>query len=484
METKGTLQGLNLQGTFAGWRRPNEEREDEKLGIRTQRTLRIGDVEFVQNENGDVRVLRGLVARRQVTEDFVDSGAFAQHPEADVLIGPAKLYDGRDVIRVRVVPLGGEPYVIALDASTHLVDEKSYQDGDSTATVDYSDYRVVDGALVPYVEVDSSGDHAYDITSRVDSVAVDRPIDASIFAPLVSTVIDAPAPVTVPVLADGQHFFVRARVDGHSVVMLLDTGAQGVFLDVGTAKRLGLTLEGMLEVRGAKRTSGAGVAALDRIEIGDAHLPVGVVSVVDLSSVTFGGYPVDGVLGYPFFAAAEVRVDPDKLVMTIAKPGTLPAAGSPLTIDTDRELPETQAKIGSIEGRFLLDTGNGTELLLFHAFVKEHPNVIVYQRAPFFSQNRGVGGSSAAVRAMVTEIDLGPFRLFNRIADVMLAETGAFADRNDAGNIGLGSLRNFTFTFDYVNRTLYLERARGYDDGRGRTPEMIVPSEPNVRPPK
>lgn len=468
-QTRGTLEGLGLRGTFQTWRDGDRERYDETLGVRTQRTLRVNGVEYVQNPNGDVRVLRGLAARRQVTENFIDSGEFARQPASDVLLGPAKLRDGRNVWQLRVTPPDGEPYGIALDASTWMVDEKAFFNGTGVSTVDYTDYRVVDGALYPAGRVESNGDVAYDMTSRVASARANAPIDASIFAPFVPAVVDAPAPVTVPLLAGNGHFFVRASAGGKSLLLLVDSGSQGLFLDPAAAQRLGLTPQGVLEIHGAKPISGAGMAALDAIDLGSARLPAHVVSVVDLSSVAYQGTTVDGVLGYPFFAAAEVRIDPDAMTMTIAKPGTLAARGTPLPIDVGRELPEITARLNdTVDARFLVDTGNSSDVLVFHAFVQAHPGVVFYGTAQRFSHNSGVGGSSAAVPATVYRLQLGPYNLYNRYADVMLSDTGAFADGNDAGNIGLGTLRNFVFTFDYRNATLYLDKARSFDDGRYR----------------
>lgn len=465
--TSGTLDGLGSQGTFMSWHDGERERDDETIGLRSQRTLRLGAVEYVQNSNGDVRTLRGIMARRQVTDDFIDSGDFARHPENDVLEGVATLHDGRKVYRVRVSPPGGEPYDLALDANTWMIDQTAYVDGDSIVTTTFDEYRVVDGALVPYVEVDSSGNTAFDVTSHVKFVVVDKPIDSTVFEPFKSAVVDAAGPVTVALLSDRGHLFVRASADGFPLLLLLDTGSQGLFLDPGAAKRLGLKTEGMLEVRGARRTNGLGVAALDAIDIGRARLPVHVVSVVDLSAVVYNGATVDGVLGYPFFAAAEVRVDPDRLTMTIGKPGTLPPLGTQITIDTDRELPETTTTINNVPGRFLLDTGNSNELLVFHGFVRDHPTAVYYAGSRY-AQNMGVGGGSAAVRAMVNEIDLGPYKMYNRYADVMLSDNGAFADRNEAGNIGLGTLKNFVFTFDLAHGALFLDPTRSFDNGRGR----------------
>ena len=465
----GTVEGLGLRGTFQTWREDNRERYDERLGIRMQRTLRVGDVQWAQNANGDVRELRGLAARRQITQDAIDSGDFARHPERVEFLGRAHLSDGRDVWQMRVQPLGGEPFGVAIDATTFMVDETAFVDGDAVTTNDYSDYRVTRGALYPTVIVESNGEHAYDVTSRVTSVSVDEPIDPATFAPLEAAIVDATVPANVPLLSDAGHYFVRGSAGGKPLLLLVDSGSQGLFLDTAAAARLGLSPEGTLLVRGSKRVAARGVAALDRIDIGTATLPAHVVSVVDLNGINYNGTTIDGVLGYPFFAAADVRVDPDAKILTIARPGTLPPRGTPIPIDTDRELPEATARLnGTTDGRFLFDTGNSNDLLVYHAFVQAHPGVVFTAAAQRFATNRGVGGSSAAVPAVVYRLEIGPFTLYNRYADVMLDDSGAFSDANGAGNIGLGTLKNFVFTFDYAHRTLYLEKTRDFDDGRYR----------------
>ena len=88
LQTQGSLEGLGLRGTFHTWRDGTKERYDEALGLRVQRTLRLNGVEYAQNANGDVRVFHGLAARRQITEDFIDSGAFAHQPSTRPRSGP------------------------------------------------------------------------------------------------------------------------------------------------------------------------------------------------------------------------------------------------------------------------------------------------------------------------------------------------------------------------------------------------------------
>ena len=83
-------------------------------------------------------------------------------------------------------------------------------------------------------------------------------------------------------------------------------------------------------------------------------------------------------------------------------------------------------------------------------------------------ENRGAGGSTPAVTAMVDLLEIGHQRLYNRYTDVILATAGAFADRDDGGNVGFGVLRNFVTTFDLADHTLFLERSHNFDDGRFR----------------
>jgi predicted aspartyl protease len=307
------------------------------------------------------------------------------------------------------------------------------------------------------------------VSSLVTSVEVDRPIADAIFDVPQSARVQTSAPVTVPLLTDRNLTYVRASVGGKPLLLLIDSGSQGIVLNPDAASRLGLRPQGTIEVRGARQTNGAGIAPLDAIDIGGARLPVNVVTVVDLNGLSYEGKAVDGVLGYPFFAAAEVRIDPDTSTLTIAQPGGLPVRGSAVPIEVGRQVPEVVARINNkVDGRFVVDTGNSSDLLVFHAFVEANPGVVFYGSAKNFAANRGVGGSSAAVPISVDRLQLGPFTLYNRYANVLLADRGAFAEGADAGNIGYGSLRNFIVTFDVANGNMYLEKTRWFDDGRYR----------------
>lgn len=468
LQTSGSLDGLSLHGTFHSWQAGDDERYDQHLGVQNTRELQTGGKQYVVNASGDVRELDGSLARRQRTFDFIYSPSFDAQPQYSAWLGVQKLPDGRAVEQLRVTPPGGDPQTVSIDDATHMIDRIAFVEGDGVETQTYSDYRVVDGALIAYRETDSNGDVRFDQTSIVKDVAVNRPIDAAVFAVPQSVTVQTDAPITLPISTRDGHVVVPVTIRGRTFRMLLDTGSQGVVLDREVARDLTLLPVGMLEIRGATRSSGDGFAALDSLQIGGATLPVGVAALVDLGSSTRGSSAFDGVLGYPFFAAAEVRLDFARGTMTFGKPGSLPPLGEKIALDTDRQLPEATVEVNRFSTQALVDTGDGIELLLFRSFTDAHPGAVSLLDG-VRSRNYGVGGSMDVVSLTVDELDIGSFRLFNRHANVMLPTSGAFADRIDGANVGLPTLENFIVTFDLANHAMYLARGSAFDDGRARS---------------
>lgn len=466
LEVRGEVGGAGLEGAFHSWQMNGKARYDEQFGERRESSLRVGDREYVVNQSGNVRELHGLLLQRQRTEDFVDTGDFVSQPKYDTFAGVKQLSDGRSAYQIDVVPPDGQPETVYLDTKSLMIDRISYDEEDGTFTEDFYNYGRFGGVLVAQREVDSNGDHDYDVTRYSEKIIVDRLISDQVFAVPQTTVVQTDKPVTVPLSEHFGHYYTSVRVGKRNYTFLVDTGAQSVVLDTHVAQEQGLRTVGHLEVAGATRTGGLGIASLDSIQLGGATVPVHLVTVLNLHGAT-GQFDADGVLGYPFFAAAEVTIDPVAKTMTFGKPGSLKAAGEAIPVDVDRQLVELQGKVNGAQGRFVVDTGNSTELLIFDPFMRAHP-YLVQPQGRHFANDYGVGGAVRAVSAIIDELDFGNYRLFNRYANLMLTQQGAFADRFDAGNIGMGVLRNFVVTFDLSNEQMYVQRSAAFDDGRYR----------------
>jgi hypothetical protein len=466
MEVSGAVTGAGLSGTFHSWLDGDRERTDENLGPRSDRTLRIDDRYWYTNADGNSRELVGVLLRRARTDRFIESGAFASHPERCVVRGGSML-GKNEVFEIDVTAEGGETQTLYLDAVTWLPDRVAYDDDDGRTTVDFSDWRTVGGHRFAFRNVASDGDRAFDVTETTASVTLDAAVERTVFEPLVPRVIEMGAPQTIGLRFHDGHYYAPVQIAGRSFTFLVDTGAQNVILDNRVARELGLSPQGALEASGAARMGGLQVAKLPQLDVGSGRLRDIVVTTLDLGASTNGVFRIDGILGYPFFASAAVRLNLTEGTMTFGPPGSLKSAGERIAIQTDRGFPEANLRVNrTTDAPFIIDTGNAAELLLYRPFIDQHPGIV-----PFSSTNRnsyGIGGATSSYRSSLDELDFGSVPMYHAETDVMQATRGAFADRFDAGNVGLGLLRNFVITLDEANGAMYLERSTAFDDGRSR----------------
>jgi len=465
-QTTGTLSGEGSTGAFSSWQQGDDERTDETLGPRVDRTLRLGDRSFEQDANGDVRRLTGVLARRDRTQRFIDSSDFAKHPERCTYRGTTFVGSTRAYV-LDVAADDGDTERLYLDAATALPVRIAYDDDDGTTTVDLSDWRSIGGRRFPFRSVTSDGDHAFDLTQTTTSISLDVPIAPEVFSPFGARTIDMSGSATIALDWNEGHLYAPVTIAGHRYLFLIDTGAQDIVLDARVAAQLDLHPEGAIEASGATRTGGLRVARLAELDVGAGRMHDLVVSTIDLATSTRGAFRIDGILGYPFFAQALVRIDIANRSMTFGPPGSFAVAGDRLPLTLDRSFPETDLRIpGAAPAPFIIDTGNSDEVLLYKPFVDRHAGIVPYAVA--IDNNYGIGGRTRSYRSTLEQIDLGSTPIYHADTNVMLASRGAFADRVDAGNVGLGVLKNFVMTFDYANDALYLEHGADFDDGRLR----------------
>jgi predicted aspartyl protease len=467
-ESSGTVRGEGLTGEFHSWRAGPNERDDERLGPRAETTLRLGDHIYLRTSSGNVRELTGYLRRRALTAEFVDSGDFLAAPDRSKFIGFGML-DGTRAWRLEVCAEGGEPETLWIDTQTALPLRVEYLDGDGPTTIDFSDWRTVAGRLYPFKMVTSDGERQFDVVQQTTSIALDVPVSPDVFAPLHNRIISADVVQTVPLYERNSHIACRIRLGGtKTYTFLLDTGAQSVLLDSAVAKAAGLAELGALEVRGARRSGGLHIVDIPRLDIGVAHLDDLVATSLDLRGALGDVSRLDGILGFPFFASSLVELDFGRRTMRFGPPGSFTPQGELIPLDVDRGLVEATFSIDrSIAAPFIVDTGNSGELLLYHPFVGAHPGVVAVRGESV--NNVGIGGATPTYRTSLDSLLLGSIPLYHLVTDVVMAERGAFADHVDAGNVGLGILKNFIVTFDIANRALYLQRGAGFDDGRLRT---------------
>jgi hypothetical protein len=464
-EVAGTIVGAGLTGAFRSWQDGDNERSDQSLGLRQERTIRLGERYFFVSSTGNVREYRGSLLRRSRTQTLIDSGDLAADPNCCSL-GGTQLIGGKTADELIVTAPGGDTESLFIDPDSGLPLRLAYEEDDGITTIDFSDWRTFAGRRFPFKSVSSDGNHAFDTIQTTTAITMNAPLDPSIFSVPANRSIETDGVQHLDLVEHDAHLFAPVTISGHAYTFLIDTGAQSILLDESVARALHLHEEGALEASGASRTGGLHLAQLDDLEVAGAAMHDLVITTLDLGASTQGAFHIDGILGYPFFASAAVRIDFANDTMDFGRPGSLAPSGDRLPADFDRGLIELPATANDVQAPFLLDTGDAADLLLYGPFVQQHPAIVPTTLDD--GRSYGLGGAADSYRTWLDRLVLGGTTLYNVDTDVMLATQGAFADRLDAGNIGLGVLRNFVVTFDDAGGAIYLDKSAVFDDGHAR----------------
>jgi len=466
LEMQGTLSGTGLSGSFHLWQNGTRRRVDQNLGPRDESTFTLGSHVYVRDSDGDVREYTGILLRRERTDDFVESGAFAKAPENCTVRGPETV-DGRAAYALDVTAPGGDTETVDLDAQTGLPLRYGYDQDDARVTIELSDWRSIGGRRFAFHVVGSNGDHDFDEIEQLTTVNLAPVITDALFALPPPRPIEMQAPETLALTYRDGHLFVPVTLAGKTYSFMLDSGSQTIVVDERVARAAGLLEEGHLEAAGTTRTGGLKLAKVNALQVGGGTMRDLVVTTLDLSGSSGGAFKIDGILGYTFFAKATVEIDPATNRMRFGPPGSFAPRGTRVALDVDRAIPEASLRMNdAVDGSFLIDTGNAGEILLYHRFLQAHPGLVPVSQNE--RRSYGIGGATASYHTTLDRLRLGDETLYHADTDVMQATTGAFADRFDAGNVGFGVLKNFVTTFAFSERALYLERGAAFDDGRDR----------------
>jgi Aspartyl protease len=293
--------------------------------------------------------------------------------------------------------------------------------------------------------------------------------------------------LNIPFRIFNNHIYLAVSVNNSkSLWFLLDTGA-GNIIDARQARTLGLKLnpggqttgvgEGTDEYFWTENVSftlpGVTIARERFAVISFAALKecmdktdVDLQGRVSLRAQARGDerQPFDGVLGKEFIRRFVVEIDyAAKLINLYDPPGyQYRGQGERIPLEVGQKhiyvrAPITASGHPPINGRFIIDSGSMTALMLNSPFVAQNnllppPN----QTTPF--SVCGIGGDSKTQLGNLAEISLGNIKLENPVAMFSQAVNGALADPEVSGSIGNAVLRRFKVVFDYSRRVMILDQ--------------------------
>jgi predicted aspartyl protease len=245
--------------------------------------------------------------------------------------------------------------------------------------------------------------------------------------------------------------FIAATVNGHRITALLDSAAEMTLVDDDAAARLGLTPTGGAIAHGsgaaAMEARFADHVAVEAVGVG-LELRAGILDLGEVSGRLLGR-PVEMLLGRDLFDNARLRLDLAGGTIAIADEGE--PRGVRLPLGDHRGIPTIPAAVeGHDPVQTVLDTGNGTEVLVGRAYA-ERIGLTAPGRIVARSEGGGLGG--ARTRDIVI---LRTFIIAGRTFTNVRAAIDPGATASDL-NIGTSILRHFMLTTDFAGQQVWLE---------------------------
>jgi len=120
------------------------------------------------------------------------------------------------------------------------------------------------------------------------------------------------------------------------------------------------------------------------------------------------------------------------------------------------------ARLDGMRGRFGIDTGARSSLILYGPFVDRNGLREKLGAGADMITGWGIGGSIRAQLARIPTLDLGGVAVRGVVARLSTQKSGSLAGDWLDGLIGPEVLRQFTVTFDYGAMSMYLEKNARY----------------------
>jgi hypothetical protein len=468
---EATVSTSGLEGTLESWEDLTRGRSVNRadLGVVKVADGFDGATPWGQDPSGDVTEQGSeenlLAAHNQA---YLTSRAmwFPERWAAEIVGCEARHADGSSFDVVEIVPEGGRRLEIWLDAETHLTARIVDAEANVVTTTYLTDYREVEGLLIPFGFRSSTGEAKYDTMVEVNTVRVNPELPPDAFD-IPRVVVDdfsiagGATSTTIPFDLLNNHIYVEARVNGTETGrFLVDTGGVNLLTEAAAA-RFGVGSDGAFQGRGVgEETVDVGFAHLTSFTFGEVTMREPTFFVIPLAEVLEAeGVEFDGLIGFEVFKRFVVEIDYAGRKLTLTLPGAYESSGNGTRIpfEFDDRMPVVKGAIASVSTTFAIDTGSRSTLNLFAPFVAA--NDLEPSLDPRFEAltGWGVGGGVRSKVAPPTTLTLGGLEIPGVIVSIGMQKKGAFADKYSGGNIGGGVLKRFTVTFDYANKVMILE---------------------------
>jgi len=433
-----------------------------------------GKTAWSTDATGQVRVEAGQEAiAAGIEQAYRGAYAFfwpARWPAARAYAGERQA-DGVTYDAVKITAKGAEPFELWFDRTSHRIAREVELTGAQPHTQIMSDYRAIDGVMLPFLNRDTMGVEKFDMVAATTAMKPGGTLPVKAFGPPAPPKEADPFPtgqtqVSIPFTLANNHIYLEATINGRKQLFLFDTGAEAV-LDEGHAKAVGIKPEGALPGGGfGEGTTSVGLAKVKSLDVGGFKLSDQVFATMDDTIFAkVEGVDAAGILGYEIPKRSVMVIDYAKGVMTLIKPSSFkpPADAVAVPFKFDEHIPMIEASVDGVSGEFEVDTGARSALTVMGPFAEANHLTERYHATRAATAGYGLGGPAKELLARAGELKIGSIVLKQPVTLIAGGKTGAGAAARTAGNIGGDLLRRFTLTLDYGHQMLYLQPNGAFD---------------------
>jgi len=276
----------------------------------------------------------------------------------------------------------------------------------------------------------------------------------------------------LPIELIGGYVRLKVVVDGSEELdFIFDTGATRTVIDSATAARLGLVA--------TERTRNDGQGPFVERVVEGATLTLGQLTLPALNALQRSndrmklnlGVDIDGVIGADLLRDYVVKIDYDRMLLTVYDSGNFVYAGKGRRVDIDANayfsIIGAKIEVGNGEvlaGRFLIDTGAGLFLALNTPFANDN-NLLDRIGAKHLAYTLAAQGVEMTnYPGRVRRFSLGDYEFDDMPVLLSQTEAGPLSPRAIAGIIGNRVWQRFNTVYDYSRDRIYLEPNEFFDD--------------------
>jgi hypothetical protein len=462
---RGRIQIGGQGGEFDHWLASDGRfRQRSKLDFITYDEAVTADVQWTRNTSGQIEDIGDMGESDRHTAALAFAKGVESSTGASCTLLPAEQREGRAWAVVRVGFGGPDTYDLFIDAGTgELLGERITED-QQTRFVRYDDWRLVSGVRMPFGEHDRGANHADDQDLQANTIQVNLPLPATLFA--------RPASVRIWRFAagrrstgwmdfelfDDERIFIPATVEGRPVKLLLDSGAGITVLDSAFAKRSGIKAGGSVGVMGVGGNTTMQLAPNIQVKLGGLTLSHITAGLIDMSGVAAGmGRPLPLILGKEVLNQLVVDIDFQRHKIAFRDPNGFSGSPGAVRLALGKHGDNRTVAV-SVEGAapvpFDFDLGNGSPLFIYGAY--RDSAHLLDGKPQSLTLTSGVGGAKPDKMATVGSIALGGVQLTRVPAAFPDAGNDGVSSDRTAGNIGLPVFRRFRLVTDYPHNAIWL----------------------------